>query len=48
MRSRVAAAAESKMAKMQPKIFAFLSSLKLSRQLVCSARFVVVLTFNLQ
>ena len=46
--SREAALVESKTATMQHKCFAFVSSLKLSRQLLCSVRFVFVSTFNLQ
>ena len=43
-----AASVESKMATMQHKIFAFVSSLKLSRRLLYIVRFVFVSTFNLQ
>ena len=46
--SRAATSVESKIATMQHKIFAFLSSLRLSQRLLCSVRFVFVSTFNLQ
>jgi hypothetical protein len=36
------------MATMQHKIFAFVSSLKLSRRLLCSVRFIFVSTFILK
>jgi len=46
--SRTAASVASKMANTQHTIFAFMSSLKVSRQLLCRVRFVFVSTFNLQ
>ena len=46
--SRAAASVESKMAAMQHKIFCLMDSLKLSRRLLYSVRFVFVSTFNLQ
>ena len=47
--SRAAASFESKMATTQHEMFfAFVSSLKSSRRLLCSVRFVFVSTFNLQ
>ena len=45
---RAAASVENKMATMQHNIFAFVSSLKLSRRLLYSVRFVFVSTFNLR
>ena len=48
MHSSAAASVESKLASMQHKIFAFVRSLKLSRRLLCSVRFVFVLTFTLK
>ena len=46
--SRAAASVQGKMATMQHKTFAFVSSLKLSRRLLCSVSFVFVSTFNLK
>ena len=47
MHSRAAVPVENKMVTMQHKIFAFVSSLKLSRRLLCSVCFFFVSTFNL-